>query len=174
MPCQKKICGVPHVASVPCTRRTPWNSKHRRRTISNLRYADDINGLAGSEYQLENLVKRLDESSEAYGMEISTTKTKLMTNSKKKISSDISVNEERLETVKNFKYLGAIVWDDGSKPEILSRIAMTSSSLTKLNAIWKDKAIKRSQKIRLMHSIVHSVFLYACETWTLMADLERI
>ena len=51
----------------------------RSRTITNLRFADDINGLAGEEEELANLVERLDKASTAYGMEISAEKTKLMT-----------------------------------------------------------------------------------------------
>ena len=143
------------------------------RTITNLRFADDIDGLAGTHQELDNLVRRLDSSSTAYGMVISASKTKLMTNSDRGIQSDIFANGEKLETVENFKYLGAIVSDEGSKPEILSRIAVTTAILAKLKTIWKDKNISLSSKIRLMRSLVHSVFLYACETWTLTADLER-
>ena len=47
------------------------------RTITNLRFADDIDGLAGEEEELVNLVERLDKASTAYGMEISAEKTKL-------------------------------------------------------------------------------------------------
>ena len=50
------------------------------RTITNLRFADGIDGLAGEEEELANLVERLDTASTAYGMEISTEKTELMTN----------------------------------------------------------------------------------------------
>ena len=50
------------------------------RTITNLRFADDIDGLAGKEEELANLVERLHKASTAYGMEISAEKTKLMTN----------------------------------------------------------------------------------------------
>ena len=50
------------------------------RTITNLRFADDIDGLAGEEEELANLVERLDKASTAYSMEISAEKTKLMTN----------------------------------------------------------------------------------------------
>ena len=39
------------------------------RTITNLRFADDIDGLAGEEDELANLVERLDKASTAYGME---------------------------------------------------------------------------------------------------------
>ena len=45
-----------------------------------LRFADDIDGLAGEEEELANLVECLDKASTAYGMEISAEKTKLMTN----------------------------------------------------------------------------------------------
>ena len=48
------------------------------RTITNLCFADDIDGLAGEE-ELANLVEHLDKASTAYGMEISAEKTKLMT-----------------------------------------------------------------------------------------------
>ena len=42
------------------------------RTITNLRSADDIDGLAGEEEELAKLAERLDKTSTAYGMEIST------------------------------------------------------------------------------------------------------
>ena len=48
------------------------------RAITNLRFADDIDGLAGEE-ELANLVERLDKASTVYGMEISAEKTKLLT-----------------------------------------------------------------------------------------------
>ena len=50
------------------------------RTITNLRFAEDINGLAGEEEELAKWVDRLDKASTAYGMDISAEKTKLMTN----------------------------------------------------------------------------------------------
>ena len=41
------------------------------RTIINLNFADDIDGLAGEEEGLAKLVERRDKTSTAYGMEIS-------------------------------------------------------------------------------------------------------
>ena len=49
------------------------------RTITNLRFANDIDGLAGKEEELASLVDRLDKTSAAFGTEISAEKTKLMT-----------------------------------------------------------------------------------------------
>ena len=50
------------------------------RTITKLRFANDIDGLAEEEEELANLVERLDKASTAYGMETSAEKTKLLTN----------------------------------------------------------------------------------------------
>ena len=68
------------------------------RTITNLRFADDIDGSAGEAEELANLVQRLDKASTAYGMEISAKKTKLMTNTSD-INKEIKINGQKLETV---------------------------------------------------------------------------
>ena len=41
------------------------------RTITNLRFADDMDGLAGEEEEFTKLVECLDKASNVYGMEIS-------------------------------------------------------------------------------------------------------
>ena len=106
-------------------------------------------------------------------MQISAEKTKLMTNSTNSINTQIKIGEQNLETVDSFKYLGAIVSEEGSKPEIMSRIAQTTASLKRLKTIWRDRNLALSIKIRLMRSLVLSIFLYACEFWTLTAELEK-
>ena len=50
------------------------------RTITNLRFADDVDGLAGEKEELVKLAERLDKAFTAYGMEIRVEKTTLMTN----------------------------------------------------------------------------------------------
>ena len=69
--------------------------------------------------ELAKLVERLDKAATAYGMEISAEKTKLVTNNTSGINTEIKVNGQKLETVTSFKYLGSVVTDEGSKPEIL-------------------------------------------------------
>ena len=117
------------------------------RTITNLRFADDIDGFAGEEEELANLVERLDKASTAYGMEISAEKTKLMTNNTSGINTEIKANGRRLETVTSFNYLGSVITDEGSKPEILSRIAQTTEALTRLKPVCNDRSISLSSKI---------------------------
>ena len=139
------------------------------RTITNLRLADDIDGLTGEEETLAKLVEQLDKASTAYGMEITAEKTKLMTNNTSGINTEIEVNEQKLETVTSFKYLGSVITDEGSKPEILSRIAQTTAALTRLKPVWNDRSMFLCSKIRLMCSLVTSIFLYACESRILTA-----
>ena len=92
-------------------------------------------------------------------MEISAEKTKMVTNNTSGINIWIKVNGQKLETVTSFKYLGSVITDEGSKPEILSRTAQTTAALTRLKPVWNDKSISLSSKIRLMHSLVTSIFL---------------
>ena len=96
-----------------------------------------------------------------------------MTNSANGIQREIKVKGQKLSTVTSFQYLGAVVSDDGSKLEILSRIAQATAALTKLQPIWRDNNISLGSKVKLMPSLVISIFLYACESWTLTAELER-
>ena len=63
--------------------------------------------------------------------------------------------------------------DEGSKPEILSRIARTTAALTRLKPVWNDRNIYLNLKIQLMRSPVTSIFLYASESWTLTEEPQR-
>ena len=47
------------------------------------------------------------------------------------------------------------------------------AALTRLKPVWIDRSISLSSKIQLMHSLVTSIFPYACESWTLTEKLKR-
>ena len=82
----------------------------RGRTITNLRFADDINGLAGEEEKLAKLVEHLDKASTADSMKVSAKKTKLTTS---RFNKGVKVNGQKLETVTSFNYLGSAVSEKG-------------------------------------------------------------
>ena len=88
------------------------------------------------------------------------------------ITANISVQGQKLETVQQFKYLGAIISDEGSKPEILTRAAQTMTALGKLKTIWRDNNITLKYKIKLLSALVFSIFI-ACEAWSPTAELQR-
>ena len=87
------------------------------------------------------LVESLDKTCTRYKMEISAEKTKLMMNSPSGIQREITVKWQKLGTVTSLKYLRAVVSHDGSKPEVLSRIAQATAALTKLKPIGRDNNI---------------------------------
>ena len=104
-------------------------------------------------------------------MEISGEKTKLIRNSANGIQKEMKVKGQKRGTVTMLQ----VPWRScfGSKPEILSGIALAPASPTKMKPIWRDNNISLGSKVKLMRSLIISTFLYACESWTLTAELER-
>ena len=49
---------------------------------------------------------------------------------------------------------------------------MSSSSCCS-KPVWNDRSISPSSKIRLMRSLVTSIFLCTCKSWTLTAEVQR-
>ena len=143
------------------------------RLITNFRFADDIVVNAEEEEEAGVLIDRLDRTTTRYKMEIGPDKTKVMKNNPNGFQREIKIKGQRLEEVENFKYLGAVNSNEGSKPEILSRIAQTTAALSRLKIIWRDKNISLASKVKLMRTLILSTFLYACESWTLTAEIER-
>ena len=96
----------------------------------------------------EDLTNRFVNGARAYEKEVSTEKSKLMTNSStNNISADISMNGQKLEEVTSFKYLGATLCKDGTcSAGIRIRIV---SAMTRLNRIWRSNIISFANKFTL-------------------------
>ena len=143
------------------------------RLVSNFCFADDIVINVEEEEETGILIDSLDRTTTRYKMEIGPDKTKVMTNDPNGFQREIKIKDQRLEEVENFKYLGAIISNEGSKPKILSRIAQTTAALSRLKSIRRDKNISLASKVKLMWTLILSTFLYACESWTFTAEIER-
>ncbi|XP_063616061.1 uncharacterized protein LOC134789360, partial [Penaeus indicus] len=147
------------------------------REINNLRFADDIALITSKEQELEELTRKLDETSRKFGMEISAEKSKLMFidgDKHTRISTDIEANGGKLEQVSQFKYLGCTIAENGkSTKELKIRITVAQSALKKLGTIWKSNNISVAVKQRLLRAIVCSVLLYGCEEWTFTEEMEK-
>ena len=144
------------------------------KTVNNLRFADDIDLMAGKEEHLQTLTTRLDETSKRYGMEVSTEKSKTMITGGQDATLNIRIGNNQLEHVKKFCYLGStITQNETSDQEIKERIGKATSALVKLSNIWKSKDIKITNKIYFLRTLVISIFLYGCEAWTLSVAIRR-
>ena len=133
----------------------------RGRLITNFRFADDIVVNAEEEEEAGVLIERLDRTTTRYKLEIGPDKTKVMTNNPNGFQREIKIKGQRLEDVEIFKYLGAIITNEGSKPEILSRIDQTTAALSRLKIIWRDKNISLASKVKLMWTLILSTFMPA-------------
>ena len=122
------------------------------RKLNNLRFADDIVLIATSPER--PLLDEVDRVSSEYQLEISTKKTKTMVATRAPEQISIQCRGVKLDQVERFKYLGSIIEQkaDGSH---------------EINALWKDRSLHKSIKLKLLKTLVWLVALYECETWTL-------
>ena len=84
--------------------------KIARRSINNLRYADDTTLMAESEEELKSLLMKVKEESEKVGLKLNIQKTKIMASSS--ITSR-QIDGETVETVADFIFLGSKITEDG-------------------------------------------------------------
>ena len=80
------------------------------RNINNLRYADDTTLMAESEEELNSLLLKVKEESEKVGLKLSIQKTKIMASSP---ITSWQIDEETMETVRNFMFWGSKITADG-------------------------------------------------------------
>ena len=86
-------------------------------------------------------------------MEVSTEKSKIMTNSTNNISAQISMNSQKLEEVTSFKHLGATLCKDITcSAEVRIRIASTMVAMARLNRISRCNTISFASKFKLYKS----------------------
>lgn len=142
--------------------------------FNNTRYADDTAIIAEHERELQDMITKLEASCKNYGMEMNLKKTKVMVIAKKPGTvCNIMVNGIKLEQVKDYKYLGSWITEDGKcEKDIQARIGQAK------DAFWKQKELLRSNlklgiKVRILQTYVFSICSYACETWTLNASVKR-
>jgi len=119
------------------------------RVVTNPRYADDIIPLTTSKAELQELVDRLDHVSRKYSLLINVDKTKVMASDG--IACRILIQNEQLEHVDTFPYLGSMVTEDGEcTTEFRTRLNRGPAIGASLQKIWKSHSIPISTKIRLM------------------------
>ena len=81
---------------------------------------------------------------------------------------NITVDGQRIEQVKSFKYLDSIIAEDGrSDVDVKSRIAMAKDAFNQRKSLL-TKGLSRTLKMRMVKVLVWPVVLYGCETWTLL------
>ena len=78
-------------------------SRHARRNINNLRYADDTTLKAESEEELKSLLMKVKEESEKVGLKLNIQKTKIIASGP---ITSWQIDGETVETVSDFIFGG--------------------------------------------------------------------
>ena len=137
------------------------------RVVKAVRFADDQAMVADSEEGLQRMITSLNQVVERYGMKINIKKTKIMKVGRERSNINVSINDERLEQVREFKYLGSTISEDGRcRREITYRIAMAKQAFNKRKELLAG-GLNMNLKKRMIKCLVWSVLLYGCETWTM-------
>ena len=140
--------------------------------IPEIRYADDTVLLSTSQNGIENLLTSTQRNSENHNLYLNIAKTKIMHIDKTTMEREIYVNEERLEVVENFEYLGSLITNNGDTlKEIKRRLSIALQRLKQLNKLWNGT--DRTTKIRFLRACIFPIATYACETWTLTKQAEQ-
>ena len=92
--------------------------KIARKNINNLRYADDTTLMAESKEELKSFLMKVKEKSEKTGLKFSIQKTKIMASSP---ITSWRIDEETMETVTDFIFLGSKITADGDGSREIKR-----------------------------------------------------
>ena len=147
--------------------------KIARRTINNLRYADDTTLMAESEEELKSLLMKVKEESEKLGLKLSIQKTKIMASGP---ITSWQIDGETVEIVTDFILGGTKITADGDcSHEIKRRLLLGRKVMTNLDSILKSRDIILPTKVHLVKAMVFPVVTYGCESWTIKkAECRRI
>ena len=106
----------------------------------------------------------MNEESEKPGVKLKIHKTKIMA------SSSITLwqtDEETMETVNNFMFLGSKIIADGDcHHEIKRRLLLGRKFMTNLDSILKNRDLTLPTKVHLVKAMVFLVVMYRYESWT--------
>ena len=162
-----------HPASITYMQKISWQMldeaqagiKIAGRNINNLRYADDTMLMAESK-ELKNLLMKVTEESENFGLKPNIQETKIMASSP---ITSWHIDGETMETVRDFIFLDSKITSDGDCSH-------------EIKFPWKDsydqprEHIKNTKyilkitlptKVCLVKAMVFPVVRYGCESWAI-------
>ena len=98
-------------------------------------------------------------------LETQHEKTKIMASSP---ITSWQIDEKKMEAVTDFTFLGSkITADSDCSHEIKRHLLLGRKAMTKLDNVLKSRDITLLTKVCLVKSIIFSVVMHGCESWTI-------
>src|SRR6218665_2186984 len=103
----------------------------------------------------------LNRTAKEYDMKVNIKKTKVIKVSRKgEDEIDITIDEERLEQVDRFRYLGALIMSDGRcETELKTRIGMAKNAFNQRKELLR-KSLNKDIKKRIIKAIIWKEMSY--------------
>ena len=112
--------------------------------------------------EMQQLLDKVNAAGAQRLLKLNVKKTQLMTIGDVPDDITIRVNNDPVKKVKQFKYLGSLKSTDGGcSKDVNARIAMAKRRMcvSELTTLWKDRSIPVALKMRLVKTLVWTVFV---------------
>lgn len=141
--------------------------------ISECAFADDVMICASKEEDLrESLIIWGDELKKR-NLKMNISKTKVMVIGQNNRNLNIAVNNESIEQVDQYKYLGVTIERNGNmEQEINERISSASRLYFSLSSFMSNKAISTKTKMIVYKTVFRPILTYGSESWILTSRLH--
>ena len=107
---------------------------------------------------------KVKKKSEKVGLILNIQKTKIMTSSP---ITSWQINEETMETMTDFIFLGSKITADGNcSHEIKRCLLLGGKAMTNLDSILKSRDITLLTKVHLVKAMIFPIVMYGCKSWT--------
>ena len=138
--------------------------KIARRSINNLRYADNTTLMAESEEELKSLLMKEKEESENVGLKLSIQKTKIMASGP---ITSWEIDGETVERVTGsfvcWGWSSKITADGDCSHEMKRHLFLGRKAMTNLDSMLKSGVITLPTKVLLVKAMVFPVVMCGCE-----------
>ena len=135
------------------------------RNTKNLTYSDNTTLMAESKEELKSFLIKMKEKSKKVGLKLNIQKTKIMASVP---TTSWQIDEETMETVRDFIFLGSKITVDGDcSHEIKRCLLLGRKAMTNLDSILKSRDITLLTKVHRVQAMVFPVVMYGCESWTI-------
>ena len=121
--------------------------------------------MAERKEELKSLLMKVKEESEKVGLKLNIQKTKIMASGP---ITSWQIEEETMETVSDFIFLGSTITTDGDcSHEIKRRLLLGRKGMTNLDSILRNRDTTLLTEVWIVKAMVFPVVMYGCKRWTL-------
>ena len=131
----------------------------------------------GSIHAVTENAEDLVAATREIGLEVSANKTKYMVISRDQNAGRIQgvrIDNITFERVEEFKYMGKTLANQNSiAEEVKSRLRSGNACCHSVQNLLSSRLLSKNLKIKINRTIILSIVLYECETWSLTLREER-